>query len=57
MIRPGSDARIHLYRDAVDMRKYINGLLAVKATRRCVRVQPSRDWVVWHTLAVNLMRP
>jgi transposase len=29
MIRPGSDARIHLYRDAADMRKSINGLVAI----------------------------
>ncbi|MEM8562570.1 MAG: IS66 family insertion sequence element accessory protein TnpB [Pseudomonadota bacterium] len=29
MIRPGADARIHLYRDAVDMRKSINGLVAI----------------------------
>jgi len=29
MIRPGVDARIHLYRDAVDMRKSINGLVAI----------------------------
>ena len=29
MIRPGDDARIHLYRDAVDMRKSTNGLVAI----------------------------
>ncbi len=29
MIRPSVDARIHLYRDGVDMRKSINGLVAI----------------------------
>ena len=29
MIRPSVDTRIHLYRDAVDMRKSINGLVAI----------------------------
>lgn len=29
MIRPDSDARIHLYRDAVDMRKSITVLVAI----------------------------
>lgn len=29
MIRPAAQARIHLYRDAVDMRKSINGLVAI----------------------------
>ncbi len=29
MIRPGANARIYLYRDAVDRRKSINGLVAI----------------------------
>ncbi len=29
MIRPDADARIHLYRDAVDMRRSINGLVSI----------------------------
>ncbi len=29
MIRSGADAHIHLYRDPVDMRKSINGLVAI----------------------------
>jgi hypothetical protein len=37
MIRPGADARIHLYRDAVDMRKSINGLVAIREGKYNVR--------------------
>ena len=29
MLRPSTNARIHLYRDAVDRRKSINGLVAI----------------------------
>jgi hypothetical protein len=29
MIRPSGDVRIHLYRQAIDMRKAINGLVSI----------------------------
>lgn len=48
MIRPAAEARIRLYRDAVDMRMSINA----KYTGR--RIQHLAVVVVFHNLCMNL---